>query len=42
MTHHPSLVARQEAFAGDADPWKKKVERAVPSLANPVGRESVL
>jgi len=35
MTHHPSLIARQEAFAGDAGARKKKVERAVPSLANP-------
>jgi hypothetical protein len=35
MTHHPSLVARQEAFAGDAGARKKKVERAVPNLAHP-------
>jgi hypothetical protein len=34
MTHHPSLIARQEAFAGDARAGKKKVESAVPNLAH--------
>jgi hypothetical protein len=42
MTHHPSLVARQQSFAGDANARKKQVERAGQILMNPAFRAPVV
>ena len=40
LTHHSSLIAREEPLAGNANARKQKVERAATALANPGSRKT--